>query len=190
MKKNFRYIFYLYLLLIPAFVIVFSILFYPLMVSLVLSFHKWTFSTYGQGNVPFIGFGNFAEMFADPYFWRSILNTLIFSGSSLAVEFFVSLGVALLLNRKLVGMRIIRTLVILPFVLSNAVIGLNWRLMYNYDYGIINYFLSFFNIKRVLWLSDPTKAMISVYNCGCLELYLFCGTSYFIRLTGYPSNSL
>jgi len=195
MKRSLLRISYPYLLLIPAFILIFSVLLYPLIVSLVLSFHEWTFSTYGRGKVPFIGLGNFIEMSTDPYFWRSILNTLIFSGSSLTIEFFLGLGVALLLNRKLVGKGIIRTLVILPFVLSNAVIGLNWRLMYNYDYGIINYFLSIFNMKPILWLSDPTKAMFSiiivdVWNCTSFVVLLLLSGLQAIPQTPYEAAKI
>ena len=195
MKRSLLHIAYPYLLLIPAFILIFSVLCYPLIASLVLSFHKWTFSTYGEGRVPFIGLGNFIEMSADPYFWRSIVNTLIFSGSSLVMEFFLGLGVALLLNRKLVGTGMIRTLVILPFVLSNAVIGLNWRLMYNYDYGIINYFLSIFAIKPILWLSDPTKAMLSViivdvWNCTSFVVLLLLSGLQAIPQTPYEAAKI
>lgn len=197
--KNFilwiRKTYYPYALVAPAFIILFLILIYPLGYSLKISFQDWSFNTYGSGKVPFIGVGNFIKLLQDSYFWLSLKNTCIFSFSSLSIEFFLGLGIALLLNRKLIGGGIIKALIILPFVLSNAVIGLDWRLMYNYDYGIINYFLSILRVSPVLWLSDPSKAMmaiiiVDVWNCTSFVVLLLLSGLQAIPRTPYEAAKI
>ncbi len=197
--KNFilwlRKTYYPYALVAPAFIILFLILIYPLGYSLKISFQDWSLNTYGSGKVSFIGVGNFIKLLQDSYFWFSLKNTCIFSFSSLSIEFFLGLGIALLLNRKLVGGGIIRALIILPFVLSNAVIGLDWRLMYNYDYGIINYFLSILRIPPILWLSDPSKAMmaiisVDVWNCSSFVILLLLSGLQAIPQTPYEAAKI
>jgi multiple sugar transport system permease protein len=145
----------------PAFITLIIILLYPLGYSFWLSFHKWTLSTFKTG-IPFVGLKNYSDLFTNPEFLSSLRITVIFVISALVVEFTLGMLLALLLNHDLKGKGIIRSTILLPMMCTNVVIGLTWRLLFNYQYGIINYYLSTLHFAPIEWLSSPNVAMISV----------------------------
>jgi multiple sugar transport system permease protein len=88
--------------------------------------------------------------------------TFTFVISAIAIEFSLGMGLALLLNRHLRGKGFIRSMILLPMMCTNVVIGLTWRLLFNYQFGIINFYLTQLHLSPVNWLSEPNLAMISV----------------------------
>jgi multiple sugar transport system permease protein len=78
------------------------------------------------------------------------------------IEFVLGMGLALLLNHNLFGKGVIRAMILLPMMCTNVVIGLTWRLLFNYQFGIINYYLTRVNLPPVEWLSAPNVAMWTV----------------------------
>jgi len=145
----------------PAFIVLIVILVYPLGYSFWLSFHKWTLRTF-KTEIPFIGFQNYSDLFANQEFLSSLKITVTFVIAALIIEFSLGMFLALLLNHELKGKGIIRSVILLPMMCTNVVIGLTWRLLFNYEYGIINYYLSTINFPRIEWLSSPDVALISV----------------------------
>jgi multiple sugar transport system permease protein len=91
-----------------------------------------------------------------------VINTAIFTLSTLLVEFLLGLGIALLLNREIAARRFFRTLFLIPFMTTPVVVGLIWRFLFNYDLGLINYLFRSLHLKGVLWLSDPALALRSI----------------------------
>lgn len=157
-----------YLLVAPALLLLFAVLAYPLGYSFWLSFHKWTLLTFRSG-VPFVGLDNYIRLVKNPEFWRSIRVTVLFMGSAISLEFILGMGVALLLNQNIRGRGVIRSLILLPMMATNVVIGLGWRMMYNYDAGVINWMLSLIDIPPVTWLSSvgmalPSLVIVDVWN--------------------------
>jgi multiple sugar transport system permease protein len=149
-----------YLLIAPAALVLVAILGYPLGYSFQLSFREWTMRTFRFG-VPFVGLANYLEILGDENFWHAMQVTFIYMVGAISLEFILGMGLALLLNRELKVKGLIRSLILLPMMCTNVVIGLVWRLMLNYEYGIINYFLSLLNIPPVQWLSSLTLALPS-----------------------------
>jgi multiple sugar transport system permease protein len=145
----------------PAILTLVAILFYPLGYSLWLSFHDWTLRTFRRG-VPYVGFANFSDLIHGKDFLEALTTTGTFMFFAISLEFILGMGLALLLDQELKGRRLFRTLVLLPMMCTNVVIGLTWRLLYNYEYGVINYFLNLFSIHSVAWLSDISVVMTSV----------------------------
>jgi multiple sugar transport system permease protein len=148
-------------LLLPALlpIIAFSVL--PLVQGVYLGF---TDARAGLNRVySFTGFDNFARLFQDSMFWQSLGVGLIWSITVTALEFALSLVLALLLNQRLPGRTIIRTIAILPWAVPPVVIGLMWRLVYHPNAGLLN------NVLRALgdtdaktdWLSSKT-ALVAV----------------------------
>jgi multiple sugar transport system permease protein len=82
--------------------------------------------------------------------------------SAISLEFILGIGLALLLDRDLFGKGLIRSLVLLPMMCTNVVIGLTWRLLLNYQFGIVNYYLGVLGIAPVEWLSNPSLARPSI----------------------------
>lgn len=149
------------LFIAPAFLVLFIILVYPLGYSFWLSFHEWTLYNFRFG-VPFVGLKNYIELLTNGEFFHSIGITLMFMAGAITLEFILGMGLALLLDRELWGKGVIRSLILLPMMVTNVVIGLTWRLLFNYQFGIINYYLGVLGITPVQWLSSPSMAMPSI----------------------------
>lgn len=145
----------------PAFIVLAIILFYPLGYSLYLSFHNWTLRDFRQG-VPFVGLQQYINLFSNPEFLNAIRITFIFVIAAITLEFILGMALALLLNHDLKGKGIIRSFILLPMMCTNVVVGLTWRLLLNYDYGLVNYLLSVVGLPRLEWLSKPALAMPAV----------------------------
>ncbi|OGO35991.1 MAG: hypothetical protein A2W35_18120 [Chloroflexi bacterium RBG_16_57_11] len=145
----------------PAFIALIVVLIYPLGYSLWLSFHQWTLRTFRQG-VPFVGFQNYIDLFSNPDFLNSLRITFTFVFCAISIEFVLGMGLALLLNHDLKGKNFYRAMILLPMMCTNVVIGLTWRLLLNYQYGLVNYYMGRVGIPPVEWLSSPQVAMASV----------------------------
>jgi multiple sugar transport system permease protein len=145
----------------PAFLVMIIILVYPLGYSFWLTFHHWTLRDFVEG-VPWVGLQNYTTLLSNPDFISSLRVTFTFVISAIAVEFSLGMGLALLLNRHLRGKGVIRSMILLPMMCTNVVIGLTWRLLFNYQFGIINFYLTQLHLSPVNWLSAPNLAMISV----------------------------
>lgn len=145
----------------PAFVVLAVVLLYPLGYALWLSFHQWTLRTFRQG-VPFIGLENYIDLFSNPDFVNSIRITFTFVLLAISFEFVLGMALAILMNHELRGRGFFRSMILLPMMCTNVVIGLMWRLLLNYQYGLVNYYLGQVGLPAVEWLSSPKVAMASV----------------------------
>ncbi len=145
----------------PAFIALLVVLIYPLGYALWLSFHQWTLRTFRQG-VPFVGFQNYLDLFSNPDFLNSLKITFTFVFLAISIEFVLGMGLALLLNHDLKGKNFYRAMILLPMMCTNVVIGLTWRLLLNYQYGLVNYYMGRIGLPPVEWLSNPRVAMTSV----------------------------
>lgn len=157
-----------YVLITPAIVLLFAVLAYPLGYSFWLSFHHWTIQTF-RSSVPFIGLDNYARLTGDAQFWDSLRVTALFMAGAISLEFILGMGLALMLHQEIRAKGLFRSLILLPMMATNVVIGLGWRMMFNYDAGVINWFLSLLRIPPVTWLSStdmalPSLILVDVWN--------------------------
>ncbi len=149
-----------YLLVLPAVVVVFATAIWPLLQSLILSFRSWKLS---RSNVPgpFVGFENYTwALLEEPGFWNATIVTGVYTVLTVGLTTLLALGIALLLAP---GGRLrltVRTLLILPFSMSPALVGVSFRFMFNPEFGLFDAFfgLIFPPFAEVAWLSDPTLA--------------------------------
>ena len=145
------------LFIIPTvlFLIVFNI--FPLAYSLGYSFTDYRASL----NEParFIGLQNYRELLADPFIWDNFVVTAKYVIVSVGGQMIVGFGLALLLNRDFPLKGLVTTLLLLPMMLSMAVVGLFWKLLYDPSWGIINYALG---LGKFDWLSNPKMALYAV----------------------------
>jgi multiple sugar transport system permease protein len=145
----------------PAFIVIAVILIYPLGYSLWLSFHEWTLRGFRQG-IPFVGLQNYRDLFSNPDFLNSLRITATFVILAVGIEFVLGMGLALLLNHDLRGKNFIRAMILLPMMCTNVVIGLTWRLLLNYEFGLVNYYLGVIGAGPFEWLSKPAVAFAAV----------------------------
>jgi len=151
-----------YLLVIPAVLVVFATAIWPLIDSLRLSF---TVGRLTRPNFPqaYIGFENYNWAFFDePAFWNSVTVTSIYTIVTVALTTLIALGLAMLLapgGRLRSG---VQTLLILPFAMSPALIGVSFRFMFNPEFGLFDAFfgLIFPPLADISWLSDPILAFV------------------------------
>ncbi|TGQ45961.1 MULTISPECIES: sugar ABC transporter permease [unclassified Mesorhizobium] len=145
------------LFIIPTilFLIVFNI--FPLIYSLGYSFTDFRASTNAAAN--FVGLQNYRDLLNDPYVWSNFAITAKYVIISVVGQLVVGFGVAMLLNRDIPLKGLLTTLLLLPMMLSMAVVGLFWKLLYDPSFGIINYALGLGTFE---WLSDPKMALYAV----------------------------
>ncbi len=145
------------LFIIPTivFLIVFNI--FPLIYSLGYSFTDFRASA----NVPanFVGLQNYRDLLGDIHVWENFTVTAKYVLVSVGGQVLVGFGVALLLNREIPAKGLITTLLMLPMMMSMAVVGLFWQLLYSPSWGIINYA---FGLDDFAWLSDPDVALYAI----------------------------
>jgi len=149
-----------YLLVLPAVVVVLATAVWPLVNSLILSFRVWKLS---KSNVPgpFVGWENYAwAVFEEPGFWNATIVTAVYTVLTVGLTTLLALGIALLLAP---GGRLrltVRTLLILPFAMSPALVGVSFRFMFNPEFGLFDAFFGLLipPLADVAWLSDPTLA--------------------------------
>jgi len=145
------------LFIIPTivFLIVFNI--FPLFYSLGYSFTDFRASVNQPAN--FIGLDNYRELLGDTHIWNNFSVTAKYVLVSVGGQVLIGFGVALLLNRSIPFKGFITTLLLLPMMMSMAVVGLFWQLLYSPSWGIINYALG---LEDFAWLSDLDVALYAV----------------------------
>ncbi|MDE2820599.1 MAG: sugar ABC transporter permease [Chloroflexota bacterium] len=152
---------WLVLFVIPAFVIVVAVQFYPLAYSAFLSVQDWVLT---ESQVPkgFVGLDNFAKELSDEIFRRSVRNSVLITAGALVLEMFLGVCLAYLTMGSSWRMRSIRTLLILPMVIAPVAAGTLWRILLNSRAGLVNHLLSYIGIKGPEWLASPDWAIVSV----------------------------
>lgn len=149
-----------YALLIPAFVIVLATTIYPLAYSFITSFREWDLTRQRRPG-DFVGFDNYVHAIAEAGFQNSLWVTIIFVITSVVLTLVLAMSLALLLRRKGPLHTFTRIILILPFAMSPALIGVSYRFMFNPEFGVLAVGLGaiFPSLKGTPWLADPDLAM-------------------------------
>ncbi|MCS0499928.1 carbohydrate ABC transporter permease [Protaetiibacter mangrovi] len=131
----------------------------PVLILFYMSFTNW--NVFGKAD--FIGIANFQRLIGDGSFRTAVVNTLYYSVMHIPLTLVVSLGLALLLNTKLRGVRFFRTAAFFPYITSIVAIAMVWNLMFSPDYGPVNEILRFIGIQDPPgWLTSTEWAMPAV----------------------------
>lgn len=164
------------LFIIPtiAFLIIFNV--FPLIYSLYTAFTDYRASTSDAAN--WIGLDNFRELLGDPNIWRNFTITAKYVVISVTGQVVVGFGLAMLLNRPIPLKGLITTLLLLPMMMSPAVVGLFWKLLYDPSFGIINYFLG---LGKFEWLADPQMAL---YAVAMVDIWMWSPFVMLLSLAG------
>ena len=146
-------------MVIPTIVGLLILNYYPIFETVYQSFCET--GNFGKGNT-FIGLKNYIELFHDPEVFSTLFNSVKYAVISLPLTVAISLVLAVLLNRKMKGRTVYRTIFFLPMVCAPAAIAMVWKWMFNQDYGLLNHL---FNTK-INWVTDPSIAMIAIVVVG------------------------
>lgn len=148
-----------YIYLSPAIVLIVLVMFVPLVIGISFAFQDYTLISSTAPS--WIGLTNFETLMSDRRFWGAARNTLFWTVSSVSLQFFLGLGLALLLNRPFFGRRIVQALVLLPWAVPGFLTGLTWAWLFNPIIGPISHWmvaLGLFEQPDNL-LADPQNAM-------------------------------
>lgn len=162
-----------YYMILPALVIILLIAFFPIMYSFVLSFTDSTVTGFGS----FVGIENYVEMFANPDFLVALLNTVIFTVSSVALEFIIGLAIALAINRAFRGRGLVRAAVLVPWAFPTVISAVMWRLMFQDQIGVVDAVANGLGIISQPILSDSTLLLI-----GCILVDVWKTTPFMALL--------
>ncbi|MDJ1159972.1 sugar ABC transporter permease [Chelatococcus sp. SYSU_G07232] len=140
----------------PALVLIATVLLVPLLFGIGYSFRK--FSAFRS---EFVGLGQYEAMLHDPILGQALVNTLWWTAGSLFFQFFLGLGLALLLDRDFVGRRLVQAIVFLPWAVPTFLSGLTWAWLFNPIIGPLPHWLSALGLKAepTNILADPATAM-------------------------------
>ncbi|CTQ33211.1 carbohydrate ABC transporter permease [Jannaschia rubra] len=150
-----------YLFLAPAVAVMAVALLYPIGYMIWASFLDWNPSQ-RIGEADFVGLRNYVDLLGDAAFRESFWVTIRFAAIVVAFEMVLGVGLALLLDRELRGMTLLRTVFILPMMIAPIVVGLVWRYMYHPTVGTFNRVLDDLGLPSAPWLSDGDWAFASV----------------------------
>jgi multiple sugar transport system permease protein len=148
-------------MLAPAVLVLAALTLFPIGYVIWLSLTDYGVNSASPNGV-FIGLDNYRLIKDDPAFWDSVRVTGLFIGGAVLTEFLLGFGIALLLNRKMRGLGLIRTLLLLPMVMTPVIVGLAWRMLYGPTYGFFDYLLSLLGLGQPAWLDDQHLALPSV----------------------------
>ena len=134
----------------------------------------------------FCGLDNYKKLFEEPDLMLALKNTILYAVITVPIGLFISLLLATLLNSKIKGKGIYRTVYFLPSITMAAAVALVWKLIFNGDYGILNTVLEFFGVEGKRWLTDPSTALFCVMMVG---IWSGAGYNMIILLAGMQGVS-
>ncbi len=151
---------------------------YPLIMSI-----YYSFTAFNVVQPPvWVGLDNYRELFLrDPLFWKALYNTLYFTAFSVPLSLMFSLGLALLLNQKLPGISLFRTLFFLPSIVPIVASAVLWLWVLNPDSGLINTLLrQWLGVEGPGWLADahwskPSLVLMSLWSVGGAMVIFLAG---------------
>lgn len=144
--------------ILPNFLGFFIFTLIPVIFSFILAFMKWD-----SFNTPeFVGFNNFVKMVGDQSFWISLTNTIGYTVGVVPLTLVCSLGLAILLNQKIRGIRFFRTAFFFPYVTSLVAIAVVWNMLFHPTMGPINQVLKLIMAHPPGWTSSSEWALWAV----------------------------
>ncbi|WP_083676530.1 sugar ABC transporter permease [Paenibacillus sp. FSL H8-0548] len=150
-----------YLFIAPMLIVATVLTIIPILLSGIISFTDWNFIA-GLKSINFIGFANYIKMFSDENFLRSLANNflLIFV---IPVSLFISLILAVLINKATYFKSFFKVIYFMPFISSFVAVAVLWRVLFHPTSGPINSFLMSIGINHPpAWLADPNFSLLSV----------------------------
>lgn len=161
-----------FLFVAPSLLLIALLIGYPMINNFIISFHKVPVNP--KKPMTFIGAANFIKTLTDSSFYTSLAVTVIFTILVVSLSTVLGLVVAIMLNRRFAGKKLVKALVLLPYIVPSVSLIFGWKYMFNNTYGIVNYlFVDVLHLfeKAPLWFDRPASAFFLVV--------LFCVWKFF-----------
>ena len=172
-----------YLLISPYVLHLLVFVAFPVVFSIVLTFHDWNIIS----PMRWVGGANYARVVKDRLFWQAIWNTVRFLLVHIPLQIIVALTLAELLNRTVRGASFFRAAFFLPVIVSGVVVTILWQQLLGYNLGILNRALTAIDLPRVPWLDDPDIAM---YSIAVMATWKNVGLYVILFLVGFQTVPL
>jgi len=167
--------------LLPAVILFFCFIVYPVFNTIVLSFQSWK-GIYGAPK-DFVGWSNYLRVFRSKNFWNALLNSSYFIIGGFGVLLPLSFGLALLITSKLRGRKFMKTAYFMPVMLSTTAVALMWSFILHPTFGLLNEFLRAVGLEVLAkeWLSTPT---LNVWSVIMVNTWMYAGYNMLIFVAG------
>jgi len=182
---------------LPAVILLVTFLFLPIVASWFASFTNW--NIYGisdPSNVVWVGFDNYRQLLADPVFWISLRNSLLFTVIGVPLNLTCSLLMALLLNREFIRFKaLFRIGFFIPCITTMVAVAVIWRWLYNPEFGLLNMALGWLGISGQNWLANqwlalPSLIVMAVWKGFGYNMIIFIAALQSIPDTLYESAEI
>src|SRR5215471_4971347 len=172
-----------FLFVLPALIHLATFKFYPMLEAFWLSFHRYDL----MSPPVFNGLRNYQVLWENPLFHQSFWVSVTYMFGVALPEWFLALGLALLLNRQIPGRSLIRLAYFFPIAMSQIVVAMVWKFMYH-PYGLVNTILEFFWIGRINWLSTEETALPALIIIGIWRGIPLFAVLYLAGLQAIPKE--
>lgn len=145
------------MMLLPTLLVMLALTAYPLVYTFIYSFTDYQYLK-GTENAKFIQFKNYISLFKNGYFRQAVLNTVKFTVLAVVLEMVIGLLIAVFIKSLKRGQKVMRTLLLLPYLLPTVTVALSWRMMLSPNYGIVNQVLESLGLPVYNWFMDTKTA--------------------------------
>lgn len=163
---------------------------YPIVKNVVMSFQQYTTTTFYTGAAPIVGLRNYTEILSSDLFSKALLTTVLFTAGSIAGQFVLGLALALFFHRRFPLGGLLRSLLLLPWLLPPVVSGTTWKWMFDTDTGVVNDALRNLHLvsSGIPWLTGTSQALMSVILVNIWVGVPFNTTILYAGLQDIPAN--
>lgn len=177
-----------WLFIAPAIAFVLVFFGYPIVKNIVMSFQKYTTTTFYTGEAPWVGFANYVSVLGSGLFRTAVVNTALFTVGSIVAQFVLGLGLALFFKRHFPLSGFLRSLLLLPWLLPLIASSAVWKWILDQDSGALNQFLGLFGVHPIPWLVSPELALVAVIGVNIWIGIPFNTTILYSGLQGVPEE--
>jgi len=173
------------IMILPILILFIGLTLYPFAYMIYMSFHQYTLAAWEEPR--FIGFENFRSILADRTATSSVNFTAFLLVTAVPLQIFLGLGIVFLI-RNVLGEKLYRSSLLIPMMIPPVVAGLTWRMLFNFDFGPLNYFLSLFDIPKVSWLGTHLFSRLGVVMIDVWQWTPFVFLVLYAGLQAIPSE--
>ena len=156
----------------------------PTFVSILISFTDWNL----LNTADFIGVANFKELFSDPLFWKTLLNTVVYVFWKVPFNILISLILAVLINQQMYGRTFFRAILFLPIIASSVSVALLWQPLFDITNGMLNKILNSVGLPSSTWIYNPKTSMMSVIIVALWKELGYYMVMFLAGLQSIPSS--
>jgi multiple sugar transport system permease protein len=174
------------LMMAPAIIFMTVVGFFPFVHSLYLSLHEYNAA--GAFSWKFVGLANYGHALGDVQFWNSMMLTGLFMLVSVSASLVLAIALALVFNKDLPGFTLLRTVVLIPMLVTPIAVGIIWRIMMMPSQGLLNFLFSAVGLPPLAWANSTQTAFVSILLVDIWEWTPFVFIIIFAGLRALPKS--